>query len=88
MGVGGIKYKIYRSQEGENSLLDLFFTYPQQYGPFALNLNSTTYLRFIFTHLVLKSQILFDNVIGQNYIFKLHEPHSRTVPKVNFLCQK
>lgn len=62
--------------------------YPQQYGPYALNLNSTTYLRFIFTHLVLKSQIPFDNVIEQNYIFKLHEPHSRTVPKVTISCVK
>ena len=26
----------------------LLFTFPQQYGPFALNLNSTTYFRFIF----------------------------------------
>lgn len=50
----------------------------QQYGAFALNLNSTTYLRFIVI-LALKSQIPFDNMIRQKYIFKLCKQHSRNI---------
>lgn len=63
-----------KSAEAEKMRSQDWSLLSQQYGAFALNLNSTTYLRFIVI-LALKSQIPFDNMIRQKYIFK----HSRNI---------